>query len=525
MGIPAYFSSIIKNYPEVIKKKKDNLIIKRFFLDCNSIIYDCFHNLLKEESQLTKNIDNLLIKKVILSLDYYYKNVGNNCELLFLAFDGIAPLAKLEQQKTRRYRGEYENKLLKKNVIWNTCSISPGTLFMIKLEREIKNHYNKDKKVIVSFSDEGEGEHKIFDYIRKQKYLDGNNVIYGLDSDLIMLSLENNIYCENIYLYREMPDFIKSIDSNLNPNEMYMIDINIFKESIELYMSNFISNKKIRVSDYIFICFLLGNDFLPHFPSINLRRNGMDFILDSYIKILGKGNNVIIEDGNIKWKNFRNLVIELGNNEEDFLKEEYVYRNKMSKRHYTKNNEEEEKEYLNNLPIIEREKEIYINPYEEGWESRYYYILFDIDKNDLSVENYNNKIQEICINYLQGLEWTYKYYSKGCVDWKWKYNYHYPPLLIDLKKYIPFFEGDLLETKFKNNVNNLVQLYYILPKDEKLYNSILHNSIVNKFLKLNKNYNSEKLSFETSFCRYFWESHLINNNEIPIYILENNLKN
>ena len=40
--------------------------------------------------------------------------------------------------------------------------------------------------------------------------------------------------------------------------------------------------QKNRLYDYIFLCFLLGNDFLPHFPALNLRKNGMNTILDCY---------------------------------------------------------------------------------------------------------------------------------------------------------------------------------------------------------------------------------------------------
>jgi 5'-3' exonuclease len=526
MGIPAYFSSIIKNYPEVIKKKDNDLKIKRFFLDCNSIIYDCFHKLLKDENNKISNYDDLIIKSVLQKLDYYYNVIGNNCNLLFLAFDGVAPFAKMDQQKIRRNRTLYEKQLFNKPDIWDTCAITPGTVFMKKLERALINHYKNNKSVLISFNEEGEGEHKIFDYIRKKKYLDGVNVIYGLDSDLIMLSLQNNNYCESIYLFREMPDFIKSIDSNLNPNEIYMIDINEFKKYINIYMCNFTNINKNCVYDYIFICFLLGNDFLPHFPSINLRRNGMDYLLDVYVKIFGNNENLIIDNNEIKWKQFRKFIIELSISEEEYIKDEYKYREKMSKRHFPRTTEEEEQQYILNLPIIEREKEIYINPNEQGWESRYYYMLFDINENEMGEQEYEDEKRKICVNYLQGLEWTFKYYSKGCIDWRWKYNYHYPPLLKDLKKYIPYFDGDLISEQKKKSLNNITQLYYVLPKKDSIYKKILHNNITNKFLNLNK-YDAvyDELNFETSFCRYFWESHINFNNELTIDNIEKYLEN
>ena len=94
------------------------------------------------------------------------------------------------------------------------------------------------------------------------------------------------------------------------------------------------------------------------------------------------------------------------------------------------------------IPSKERELEKYINPFDKYWETRYYDMLFDIDIDDDSRKN-------ISLNYLEGLEWTFKYYTTGCVDWRWHYKYHYPPLLKDLLKYIPYFDGDLLEEKEK----------------------------------------------------------------------------
>ena len=39
MGIPCYFSKLIKNYPNILNKY-DKITIYHFYLDCNSIIYD-----------------------------------------------------------------------------------------------------------------------------------------------------------------------------------------------------------------------------------------------------------------------------------------------------------------------------------------------------------------------------------------------------------------------------------------------------------------------------------------------------
>ena len=52
MGIPSYFSYIVKNHSEIIKKLNDpnenkKININNLYLDCNSIIYDVIHFLNK----------------------------------------------------------------------------------------------------------------------------------------------------------------------------------------------------------------------------------------------------------------------------------------------------------------------------------------------------------------------------------------------------------------------------------------------------------------------------------------------
>ena len=92
------------------------------------------------------------------------------------------------------------------------------------------------------------------------------------------------------------------------------------------------------------------------------------------------------------------------------------------------------------IPTKKREIEYLIDINSVGWEKRYYKYLFDIEPT-------KEWIQRICINYLEGLEWTMNYYTKECLDWKWFYHYKYPPLLKDLIKYIPYWETSFFDKK------------------------------------------------------------------------------
>lgn len=517
MGIPSYFSNIIKRYPGIIQKYNPSLIVNQLFMDCNSIIYDSFHNISKDcDMKSQVYIEEQIIKEVIKKINNYIKTIGGK-KLNYLAFDGVAPVAKMEQQKTRRFKSSYEKNLnSKESIDWDTSAITPGTIFMKKLERELNKTYNKVNNVIIAFSDPGEGEHKIFDYIRKNSILSGNSIIYGLDSDLIMLSLQNNNHCEHLYLYREMPEFIESIDKSLIPNDIYMIDIEMFKKKLALYLNNEKDNMNkdeelCRIQDYIFICFLLGNDFLPHFPVLNLRTNGLTYLLETYKNIIGNSKEYIIKKNKINWKIFKKLICELSKNEEKYGIEEMKIRSKMEKKAKINLNDDN-KELL--LPIIDRKVEKYINIGNEGWQYRYYKELFDIEIND-------ERRKQICINYLEGLEWTFKYYTDECFDWKWKYKYTYPPLLEDLNKFIPYFETEFIEKKPINNISQLTQLCYVLPRNS-LY--ILPEKLF-KYLILNhEDWYKNDFKVQWSYCKYFWESH-IEMPDINISLLENIISN
>ena len=67
MGIPSYFSHLIKNHPSIIKKYiKDILKVDNLYLDCNSIIYDAYRKI--EFDKLTENISVNIIKQVIFKI-------------------------------------------------------------------------------------------------------------------------------------------------------------------------------------------------------------------------------------------------------------------------------------------------------------------------------------------------------------------------------------------------------------------------------------------------------------------------
>jgi 5'-3' exonuclease len=521
MGIPSYFSYIVKNHTNIIKKlNKNTLKVNNLYMDCNSIIYDAVYNI--DFSKLLENDVKTIISNVIKKIDEYICLIEPDT-FIFIAFDGVAPVAKMEQQRQRRYKSMYLKEISKtifknsKPDTWNTTAITPGTSFMNQLNTEIKTYYKDPSKynvknIILSTSDfHGEGEHKLFDFIRNhtKEHLELTTIVYGLDADLIMLCINHLPICKKIYLFRETPEFIKSINIELEPNEKYILDIPELTSVITNDMCDNQFKNDNRIYDYIFLCFFLGNDFMPHFPAINIRTGGIDKLLTAYKSTIGNTNQTLIDGKTINWKNLRKLIQYISISEEELIQKEFKLRDRREKMFFPVDTPENVLKKIDNLPSFERELEKYINPLKEDWERRYYKILFNIEIDD-------TRRKQICINYLEGLEWVFKYYNNGCCDWRWSYKYNYPPLLCDLIKYIPYYETSFFEKKESYPVSELLQLSYVLPIDSLSFlPSKIQNGLIEQFPHLYKN----DYNFIWCFCKYFWESHA-ELPEIDIFELE-----
>ena len=155
MGIPSYFSYIVKSHRNIIKKYDNRIRIDNLYLDCNSIIYDCVRSI--KDAKTEKQFETTLIMAVCKKIEQYIFTVKPT-QRVFIAFDGVAPVAKLNQQKNRRYKSWLE-KELRENCLesissnttkdstthvisWNTVAITPGTKFMSALAKKTKSYFS-----------------------------------------------------------------------------------------------------------------------------------------------------------------------------------------------------------------------------------------------------------------------------------------------------------------------------------------------------------------------------------------------
>jgi 5'-3' exonuclease len=636
MGIPSYFSNIVKRHKNVIKKLSGLPQVHNLYLDTNGLIYDAVRVVGTNRGMSDDEYEARLIQTVCEKINEYVA-MFRPSNKVFIAFDGVAPVAKLNQQRERRYKSWFtsvvEQTITRKNALldpaaagvaagaaagvaagqkaWNTSAITPGTRFMTKLNTQMRDYCAEKMRVngtavlyIYTGSDiPGEGEHKIFEYIRDNAgyHKDTTTLIYGLDADLIMLCLNHLHVSDKIYLYRDTPEFIQSLDSTLSTNEQYYLDIPEFACSLESVMREttadsregsagaYISDAKTEakeaagvaamatatkapritpqviatIDDYIVMAFMLGNDFMPHFPSLNLRTNGMTVLLQTYANMFRKSKEYLVTrataDGRptIVWKTMRAFIALLAETEHNRFMNEHKTRDRQEKQRFggggggakmatggLRHSAEAEADAVRpivpsvdireltkiacdrvvqmvgnlecchsltefmTIPIQERAVERYIDPFRENWEYRYYDALFGIDIYAKERERGRgvDRLQMICVNYIEGLEWTMRYYSTGCVDWRWTYKYPYAPLLVDLMRYIPHLDTALFPggTPVKNPVRDLVQLCYVLPMSG---HGLLPPLLAEKLKRSYSHYYCDKLDFKWSYCKYFWEAH------------------
>jgi 5'-3' exoribonuclease 1 len=523
MGIPLFFRYLVNNYDDLITSNKKILDCHNLYLDLNCAIHYCCREVLKDvtfnkaiQNELEEKMINFVIKYIEILVEY-----SKPTKLLYIAIDGSAPKAKLNQQRMRRFKKFYEKNelsLIKKrnnieedlNDEWDTNAITPGTLFMDKLSTKLKSYFSNRKhlKIIISDSNiPGEGEHKLLEHLRNNYIEEEYNVIYGLDADLIMLCLIANK--PNIYLLRETVEFDNKI--HVDGFKFLYLSIDNLKKNLlneicerlgEVFLNK--EQKDKIVYDYIFLSFILGNDFIPHSPSVGIKNSGIDLLLDLYVRYYfdTKSNLVLLDENKINHDFLKNIFRDLGLMEDSLLETFNKKRNyKRKPNKVYDNNYEREKDLLNLYPQFNREIERKIDQGAEGWRDRYYKHLFDIE------ERY--EIDKICHKYLEGIYWNFHYYNYGCISWEWSYYHNYPPSFNDLYNYMDRYVSDINLIKLPKSkpFKPFEQLLMVLPNNSR---DLLPPKLSSLMIDNNSDiiqYYPIQYQIETTNNYYLWECH------------------
>jgi 5'-3' exonuclease len=354
-------------------------------------------------------------------------------EQVFIGVDGVVPMAKIQQQRLRRFKSvwtaseEVRIGVRSSEPRWDTNSITPGTAFMERLGTALHAIPSKDIKWIVSATDEpGEGEHKLIKQL--QKINGGSHVIYGLDADLIVLSLLDK---HNIWLFRESQEVgIRSPAKTPSLDLTYKICGDIGGEeysyfSIERLRHYVCAGKPENYGlEYCMGMSLLGNDFLPHSMSVKLKEGGHEVLLN----MLKSVNGIFKDSWTDKLKNCFDF---LALNEKEAIEESILQKIKQRyQRTRGTTPQEHDQDEWNKTPlrICDDMALMNGNKLRNDWEKVYYERYLGITTQE--------EIDKVCYEYCVGLQWIGDYYMEKPVDQSWYFPWFLPPLWRDLSNWL-----------------------------------------------------------------------------------------
>ncbi|AYV85432.1 MAG: putative 5'-3' exonuclease 20 [Satyrvirus sp.] len=229
---------------------------------------------------------------------------------VYLSLDGTPSMAKLKEQRNRRYIGSHINNIkeniVKKfrfkntniyqiNLFYYRSMICAGTKFMDSIQQALFN-LNIGLDVDVStINIKGEGEKKIIYAIDELNKTDNysNYCIMSPDSDMLIMIgfLSNNDKFKNKKLYNFRIDYQKN-------NQYQFFDLKQLISNLQNYYSKYLNMDITTNSVFIDIFFMLvvfGNDFLPKLEPLNVSQH-FDFVSETCLKLSSSGLQFIIDN-------------------------------------------------------------------------------------------------------------------------------------------------------------------------------------------------------------------------------------
>uniref|UniRef100_A0A671SGH9 5'-3' exoribonuclease n=1 Tax=Sinocyclocheilus anshuiensis TaxID=1608454 RepID=A0A671SGH9_9TELE len=540
MGVPAFFRWLSRKYPSIIvhcleekakecngfkipvdtsKPNPNEVEFDNLYLDMNGIIHPCTH---PEDKPAPKNEDEMMVA-IFEYIDRLF-NIVRPRRVLYMAIDGVAPRAKMNQQRSRRFRASKEGAELteekskmREEVIqrggylppeeikerFDSNCITPGTEFMDNLAKCLR-YYIADRltndpgwhNITVFLSDAsvpGEGEHKIMDFIRRQRAQPNHDpnthhCLCGADADLIMLGLathEANFTiireefkpnkprpcalcgqmgheikdCQGLAREKqgEHDEFADTVP--VSEQEFIFIRLAVLREYLEkeLTMTSlpFPFDFERSVDDWVFMCFFVGNDFLPHLPSLEIREGAIDRLVGIYKDVVHKTGGYLTENGFVNLERVELIMQAVGVAEDNIFKKrkdddvrphnkccllstrrrgglnmtviDLVCPSSQSPAGGSDDVDSRGVKRKAEDSDSEPEPEDNVRLWEDGWKQRYYKTKFDVDATD---DEFRKKVVQ---SYVEGLCWVLRYYYQGCASWKWYFPFHYAPFASDFK--------------------------------------------------------------------------------------------
>lgn len=510
MGVPGLLvwleNKIKKLKLKNLINKSTNVKNKIMMLDTNCLLHPCVQDIITKykngsiiidkSNNLRKELEILIWNKI---KDYINDILEQTkCYELFIAIDGVVPCGKITQQRQRRSKYYYDT-MIKLNSILNnnpkididvdiqengihqphipitSIELTPGTEFMERLHLLfidfVEELINRGIKTIYSsYHEEGEGEHKILQYIKTNYKFKDPIIIYGLDADLLFLALSIG---ENydLHIMRESHIFNNKTLINLDLQHLAVdysyINVNELHKLIALF--------DIETNDFILISYLIGNDFIPPLLTTDIKKGGMDRIIDAYNNVIKKLSlnirdknqhlkSVIVQNLNGKITVDHKLLIELF--KELLWTEKYVWQN-MNKKIHDSNEYNTHTKFLSgqsfNIDFLDKIE----------FNSDLEYLNHWLGTKSINIDK--SSISSMVSQYIQGIEWCAQYYLATCISYSWSYNFLVAPLIKDIINLYPKTIKSFVQYP---KLNPIEQLILAIPVST--YKYVISSDIINK---------------------------------------------
>ena len=421
--------------PHAIKRSAPHGV-QTLVVDMNCMIYHVLREptMLAEKYSADSSVvwERKLQAEVCSYLEHIWKSAGSPLKV-YVALDGVVPYAKIKQQRFRRFKSA-ALRSGSSDEAWDTNAITPGTEFMRAMGSALKITGLKHGWTISDTDEPGEGEHKVLQWLRSASLLAGPIVVYGLDADLILLSLLAGVtglpgdrLGQPIYLLREAMAFGKLV--RLQGSEE--VDLCFFQ--VDTLRSSLERGKPWttqQLYDYIFGMSFCGNDFLPTGLSLRIRDEGHSILLSGLHSLWSSGKHLVSfsEDNNsIAKPNPEGL---LAFSTWIMAQEERLILTTVKRKMTARFGENDD----DNLPLKEQAEKPLVEGTPERlrlrndcWESKYAKLALGSD----DILHKKARVAE----FWKGWCWILDYYQGLPVDLEWVYSAGYPPTWKDLCSY------------------------------------------------------------------------------------------
>jgi 5'-3' exoribonuclease 1 len=549
------FRWLTDQYPDIVNRQLEELVdVDYFYLDMNGIIHPCTHGNNQEEIVVLD--ETAMFKRIFLYVDRLYKLVQPS-KVLYLAVDGTAPRAKMNQQRARRFRAAKDAEMLqselvarsnmmsssssqKKQLLSSTSGkrfdsncITPGTDFMLKLslalQRWVQYKMETDifwkggATVILSGPDvPGEGEHKVMDFVRLHQSLAGTSpyytpggihVLYGLDADLIMLGLVTHE--PNFMLLREKMSVVMAGRNNkggyskkkkdmlqYDKNDFEILELSSFRQMLAIQFRKFADvlenyNLERIIDDFVFTCMMVGNDFLPHVPHLEIDSGALSMMMSNYIDLLPEWGGYLTHREKIHPVRLEQFLYQLSIYEEEHFQRRGFEENEPGWKLPTVERETDPEDFYGTyhtgqptpacavpahrkdsvpppmvaVPMVATGNRAFRrqhpNSHSRSYRDFYYETKLGWKPEERCHTLYQRRAH--VREYLEGLHWNLNYYHNGCRSWDWYFPYLYAPLCTDMVNLSEFYteiDADgfaTFEFGASTPFPNLAQLLSVLP--------------------------------------------------------------